>query len=173
MNEEGNRGGAEGCTNSTGQPEGSAGVPGDDKVEISDFFSLRKPKDARAGFASGMKSIAKGVLGGTASLVAAPAIYANQDGWRGLAKGVAVGVAGAAVLPVVGVAIGATQIVRGVCNTPEAIVETTRGRYWDESKREWVDEQPLPLATEEQIFGRAGVSPQMGSGTTGNGMVMK
>lgn len=167
--DEGGSVGEEASTISAGQCGASPGNAGEDKLEFNDLFSLRKPKDARAGLASGMKSIAKGVLGGTASLVAAPAVYANQDGWKGLAKGVAVGVAGAAVLPVVGVAIGATQIVRGVYNTPEAIVETTRGRYWDQSKREWVDEEPLPLVTEEQVYGRSGIASQMGAGKAGNG----
>lgn len=61
----------------------------------------------------------------------------------------AVGVVGAAVLPVVGVAVGTTQIVRGVVNTPESIVETARGKFWDQSKREWVDEEPMPLILNE------------------------
>ena len=41
------------------------------------------------------------------------------------------GVLGAAVLPVVGVGVGLTQMVRGVANTPEAIRETQRGKHWD------------------------------------------
>lgn len=123
----------------------------EDGLEFSDFFSLRKPKDVRAGLASGVKSIGKGVVGGTASLIAAPIVCATQDGFRGFAKGLAVGVAGAAVLPVVGVAVGAAQITRGLYYTPEAILENVRGRYWDQVKREWVDEEPMPLATQEQV----------------------
>jgi hypothetical protein len=34
-------------------------------------------------------------------------------------------------LPVVGVGVGVTQIVRGVANTPEAIREQQRGKHWD------------------------------------------
>eukprot|EP00210_Caulerpa_lentillifera_P006346 g6062.t1 len=127
--------------------DSSAQIP--DEVDFNDLFSLRRPRDAVAGFASGMKSIVKGVAGGTVSLIAAPAVYAHQEGWKGFGKGLVVGVTGAAVLPVVGVAVGVSQFARGVYNTPEAIVEKTRGRYWDGSKREWVDEKPMPLVTQE------------------------
>lgn len=42
------------------------------------------------------------------------------------------GVVGAVALPVVGVGIGVTQIVRGVANTPEAIREQQKGKSWDQ-----------------------------------------
>lgn len=45
------------------------------------------------------------------------------------------GVLGAAVLPVVGVGVGVTQMVRGVANTPEAIKETRSGKQWDKVRR--------------------------------------
>ncbi len=35
-------------------------------VEFSDVFSLRKPKDAKAGLSSGLKSIGKGIAAGVA-----------------------------------------------------------------------------------------------------------
>ena len=41
------------------------------------------------------------------------------------------GVLGAAVLPVVGLGVGVTQVVRGVANTPEAIKQTKKGMHWD------------------------------------------
>lgn len=44
-----------------------------------------------AGLASGLKSMAKGVLAGTVGLVAAPIIGAHQDGFAGLAKGTVAG----------------------------------------------------------------------------------
>ena len=117
-------------------------------VDFNDLFSLRRPRDVRAGVASGLKSIAKGLVGGTASLVVAPAHYAQQEGWKGFGKGLAVGMAGAVVLPVTGVAVGATQMLRGVVNTPEAIYETTRGRYWDHLERQWVDEPPMHIVAQ-------------------------
>lgn len=61
------------------------------KVDFNDVFSLRKPRDARAGLASGAKSLVKGVVGGAAGLVAAPIIGAQQGGVTGFAKGLASG----------------------------------------------------------------------------------
>lgn len=42
------------------------------------------------------------------------------------------GVAGAVLLPVAGLGIGVTQIVRGAVNTPEAVRELNKGRFWDQ-----------------------------------------
>lgn len=58
---------------------------------LQDIFSLRRPKDAKAGLASGVKSIGKGVVGGMVGLIAAPVVGATQDGFTGFAKGVATG----------------------------------------------------------------------------------
>lgn len=124
------------------------GVPED--FDFNDYFSLRRPRDAFAGLASGFKSVVKGVAGGALSLVAAPVLYTQQEGVKGLGKGVAVGVTGAAVLPVVGVAVGMSQLARGIYNTPTAMYERTRGRFWDPSQREWVDEPPQPLVVQEE-----------------------
>lgn len=60
-------------------------------ITIEDVFSLRRPKDIKAGIASGLKSVAKGVVGGTVGLLAAPAVGAVQEGLPGFAKGVAAG----------------------------------------------------------------------------------
>lgn len=61
------------------------------KSQFNDVFSLRKPKDARAGLSSGAKSIGKGVLAGVVGLVAAPVMMAREEGVKGFAKGVGAG----------------------------------------------------------------------------------
>lgn len=64
-------------------------VPDTDPASsFGNVFSLRKPKDFKAGLASGGKSIIKGVGVGLASLVAAPAFGAFEEGAIGFAKGV-------------------------------------------------------------------------------------
>jgi hypothetical protein len=78
-------------------------------VGLESIFSVRRPKDLKAGLASGLKSIGKGVACGVAGLVAAPIIGASQEGVSGCAKGVVAGVVGAVVLPVAGLGIGASQ----------------------------------------------------------------
>lgn len=46
----------------------------DQEIDANLLFSLRKPKDAKAGLASGLKSLAKGIVGGVVGLVAAPVV---------------------------------------------------------------------------------------------------
>lgn len=61
------------------------------KAQFNDVFSLRKPKDAKAGLSSGAKSIGKGVLAGAVGLVATPVLMAREEGIKGFAKGVGAG----------------------------------------------------------------------------------
>lgn len=109
-----------------------------EKNEIfTSLFSTRRPKDAGAGLSSATKSISKSVLAGAVSLVAQPIAGAQQEGPKGFFKGLATGVASAVALPVVGVSVGAYQIVRGIANQGEANKAFKQGMQWDEQKREW------------------------------------
>lgn len=94
--------------------------------------------------------MAKGVLAGTVGLVAAPTIGAQQDGLMGFAKGAGAGLMGAVVLPVAGLVVGTTQLVRGLANTPEAISAARAGKAWDEEQRTWVDDPGSALALEDE-----------------------
>lgn len=118
-------------------------------LDFNMLFSLRKPKDAKAGLASGAKSVAKGVIAGAIGLVAAPAVGAHQEGLAGFAKGAAAGIAGAVLLPVTGVAIGATQVVRGIANTPQAVREGSKGSHWDKKQRKWVTDPGTALIIDD------------------------
>lgn len=62
-----------------------------EKANINDIFSLRKPRDVKAGLSSGLKSMGKGIVGGAVGLFAAPVVGASQEGFTGFAKGVATG----------------------------------------------------------------------------------
>lgn len=106
------------------------------------LFSTRKPRDAAAGFSSGLKSIGKGVAAGVACLVSAPIVGAMEGGVGGFAKGLGTGLLGAVALPVAGAAVGATQMVRGAVNTPGAINAKVRGKFWDAETRAWTTEDP-------------------------------
>mmetsp|Transcript_248 Transcript_248/g.341 ORF Transcript_248/g.341 Transcript_248/m.341 type:complete len:587 (+) Transcript_248:140-1900(+) len=101
------------------------------------LFSTRKPKDGWAGLSSGLKSVVKGTAAGVASLIAQPIVRAQQDGVRGFVSGLGTGVASAVALPVMGVAVGAYQVSRGLINSAEAIHSAAEGKIWDEKKREW------------------------------------
>ncbi|CAK0741307.1 hypothetical protein CVIRNUC_001315 [Coccomyxa viridis] len=125
------------------------------QASFNDVFSLRKPKDAKAGLSSGLKSAAKGIVGGAVSLFAAPVVMAREEGVKGFAKGVGAGVLGAVALPVVGVGVGVAQIVRGVANTPEAIREQHKGKSWDQAGRRWVDQPQSALVLDDELFASA------------------
>ena len=70
-------------------------------------------------------------------------------------SGLGAGVIGVVALPVAGVAVGATQLARGIANTPNAVRQKVRGKFWDQNRREWVDEDPkLAIQIESEAKGR-------------------
>ncbi len=109
------------------------------ETAISDALNKSRPKNALAGIGSGLKFMGGGIVAGAAALVSAPVIGAKEEGAMGLLKGVAKGVGGFVGLTVAGAAVGVTQVVRGVANTPEAISKGSRRDYkWDKEKGEWI-----------------------------------
>lgn len=67
-------------------------MPGGNQApSLGSVFSLRKPKDFKAGLASGGKSVLKGVGAGVVGLFAAPALGAIEEGAIGFAKGLGTG----------------------------------------------------------------------------------
>ena len=157
-------------------------------MDFNDVFSLRRPQNVLSGVSSGLQSAGKGILAGTAALVAAPVLGARAEGATGFVKGLGAGILSAAVLPTVGVAVGATQVVRGIINTPEAIAEANAGKRWNNRTREWVQEdlvqEALKLAEmeDEDILEKArqrarergaapGLEGMMGGGSSSNGEV--
>ncbi|OXB71644.1 UNVERIFIED_CONTAM: hypothetical protein H355_006186 [Colinus virginianus] len=110
-----------------------------DGTILGGLFSMRRPRDAGAGFSSGLKNVGKGVAAGAASLFVLPAVGASQQGVGGFFKGVGAGVIAAVALPVTGVCVAGYQLARGLVNTPEAIHERSQGRKWDKKTREWKD----------------------------------
>jgi len=107
-------------------------------VELPDIFSSRRPRDAVAGFSSGLKNVGKGIALGAAALVCAPVAGAATEGVSGFAKGLLAGVGGALALPVMGVATGVSQFAKGIYNTPSAVKEKIGGeKEWDREKGCW------------------------------------
>ncbi|KAI8612476.1 X-domain of DnaJ-containing-domain-containing protein [Chytriomyces sp. MP71] len=125
---------------------------GDGPSLIGDVLSTRRPKDAAAGLSSGLKNIGKGVAGGLASLMVLPVEGARQDGIKGFATGLGLGVVSAVGMTVAGVGTGLVQIGRGIANTPAAIKEAMADKVWDEEKREWIA-YSLPKEAEEVLAG--------------------
>uniref|UniRef100_A0A7S0FAW9 J domain-containing protein n=2 Tax=Pyrodinium bahamense TaxID=73915 RepID=A0A7S0FAW9_9DINO len=133
------------------------------KAVLGSIFSVRKPRDVVAGTSSGLKTVAKGVGLGLASLVAQPYIGAKTGGARGFIKGVGAGTLTCVASAVTGTVVGTGQIVRGVVNTPNAIVQKARGQVWNTEERKWeTDWYSLP-EEEMEVFGAPAESMAGGS----------
>ena len=139
------------------------------KEVFSSLFSTRRPKDAAAGFSSGLKSIGKGTLAGAVSLVAQPIAGAQQGGVTGFFSGLATGVCSAVALPVTGVCVGAYQMGRGVVNSGEAVKASRLGMQWDHEKREWVYYYLEEDANEVEKLEAERDGKKTASGETGTG----
>lgn len=122
---------------------GTAGTHVDDSIIgdpfIAGLFSTKKPRDAGAGLASGVKSVSKGVAIGAASLVVCPVVGVSQDGLTGFFKGVGTGVLAAITLPLTGLGVAGYQISRGIINTPRAICQKAVGKKWNKETGQWTD----------------------------------
>lgn len=105
---------------------------------MGSVFSTKRPKDFTGGLSSALKTMGKGVAMGAGLLVAAPIQGAREGGAGGFCKGLAAGIAGAIMLPAAAVAVGATQIGRGLYNSPNSFAQGARGKEWDEKTRKWI-----------------------------------
>jgi hypothetical protein len=73
----------------------------DDAPKFGDIFGYsEKPRHAGQGAWRMLKSVGTGVAAGAATLVAAPIAGARENGVKGFAAGLGLGVVGAVVLPV-------------------------------------------------------------------------
>eukprot|EP00930_Biecheleria_cincta_P037854 TRINITY_DN2600_c0_g1_i1.p1 TRINITY_DN2600_c0_g1~~TRINITY_DN2600_c0_g1_i1.p1 ORF type:complete len:848 (+),score=221.36 TRINITY_DN2600_c0_g1_i1:24-2546(+) len=124
------------------------------KAAVGTVFSTRKPRDAVAGTASGLKTMAKGVGIGLASLVVQPYVGAKSQGAKGFVKGVGTGVATCVGTTVAGTVVGSGQIMRGMVNTPGAIFRRALGEVWNSETRCWEkDWYSLPEEAAEVLGG--------------------
>eukprot|EP00927_Polykrikos_kofoidii_P077162 TRINITY_DN74133_c0_g1_i1.p1 TRINITY_DN74133_c0_g1~~TRINITY_DN74133_c0_g1_i1.p1 ORF type:complete len:900 (-),score=210.96 TRINITY_DN74133_c0_g1_i1:96-2795(-) len=137
------------------------------RAVLGSVFSCRKPRDVVAGTSSGLKTMAKGVGIGLVSLVAQPYLGAKAGGAKGFMKGVGTGVATCVGSTVVGTVIGTGQIVRGVVNTPGAVVHKARGQIWNPEKRCWEEDWYSLVEEELEVFGQGGAFAE--SGVVGEG----
>jgi len=129
---------------------------------LGTVFSCRKPRDVISGTSSGLKTVARGVGIGLASLVAQPYLGAKAGGVKGFAKGVGAGIATCAASTVTGTVVGTSQIVRGVVNTPGAIVRAARGQVWNAEKRCWEDDWYSLPEEEAEVFGSSEKAKEAG-----------
>ena len=70
-------------------------------------------------------------MAGGATLVSAPIAGARENGAKGFAAGLGLGLVGAIVLPITGAVYGAKEVVRGAAATPAAIKAAEADLEWD------------------------------------------
>jgi len=130
------------ATRASGKPNALNTTQSEDDAynTMERLCNATRPRDALDGLGSGLKAAGAGLLAGTAALVAVPIVGAKEDGAYGFVKGVAQGALCAVGLTVGGAVAGATQVMRGVVNTPEAIQQAQAGKRWDADLGAWVDD---------------------------------
>ena len=101
------------------------------------LYTTKRPADLIDGTLNGVGNITKGVLVGTAAWGAVTVIETKDRGCVGCMSGFGKGSVLFCGLTLVGVCTGITQIIRGVWNTPEAIINKMKGKEWNTETREW------------------------------------
>lgn len=139
------------------------------KSVLGTVFSLRRPRDVVAGTASGLKTMGKGIGIGVGALAAQTYMGAKTEGTRGALKGMALGSLSLIAASTVGATVGGAQIVRGVINTPRAIVQKSKGQVWNSSTRKWeVDWYSLPEEAAEVLKDKKAADAEDSQGAGGS-----
>mmetsp|Transcript_6394 Transcript_6394/g.15927 ORF Transcript_6394/g.15927 Transcript_6394/m.15927 type:complete len:557 (-) Transcript_6394:39-1709(-) len=116
------------------------------KDQLQAILDSSRPKHLGYGITSGVSNIVSGAVGAAGIIVLAPVIGTSVGakqggivgGTVGLVGGAAAGVIGGAVVAVGGAAQGVMQIVRGAAATPSAMIEPSRGKWWNDLEGKWV-----------------------------------
>jgi len=130
---------------------------------LTEIFSVKKPRDIMSGASSGLKNIGKGVLVGTASVVAVPYLMYKEHGVLGGLVGIPGGVLFGAGSIIGGVGTGVWQTCRGAFNTPKAILSKSRGKVWNRKSRDW-EEDWYSLEEEAMILETPLIDPSSKEG---------
>ncbi|EFA86667.1 RhoGAP domain-containing protein [Heterostelium album PN500] len=91
------------------------------------------PKTFVDGVFKGLVSIGSGIINGTKGVVVEPYRGAKREGVAGFAKGVAKGVGGVVLLPVVGVMEFVSMTTQGIMNTPLTVIEAMKNAPKEET----------------------------------------
>eukprot|EP00970_Alexandrium_tamarense_P013929 scaffold3777_cov214-Alexandrium_tamarense.AAC.5 len=116
------------------------------RAQIESLLDSSRPKHLGYGISSGVSNVVSGAVGGVGLVVLAPtvgtAVGAKHGGivggTVGLLGGAVIGAIGGAALIVGGAVQGVTQVVRGAVNTPDAIIEPHRGKWWNDMEGKWI-----------------------------------
>eukprot|EP01050_Picozoa_sp_SAG11_P002257 SAG11_NODE_111_length_16190_cov_9.912808_5_plen_756_part_00 len=102
--------------------------------------STRQPANVASGVGSGAKTFLKCAALGAATLVGTPMLAYRTACTEGVGAGVGVlaaGGAGVLAAATTAVVVPAVQVGRGLCATPDAIMQSIDGQEWDTEARIW------------------------------------
>lgn len=134
-----NEGGGSGSQPAGGEGSNLAAAEGEGEPEMPNVFGYdRPPMHVAEGAWRGLKSIGTGVVAGAATLVAAPYMGAKEEGAKGFAKGLGLGIVGGIVLPVTGVVVGISETVKGAVNTPTHVKAKMDDKEWDSETQSYI-----------------------------------
>jgi len=112
-------------------------VPVTSSFAISGLFVTQKPRDVIEGIRSALSNAIRGVFYGLAAAIASP-IGGLKFGAGGVVAGLVTGVILGVSMPLVGFAIGGYQMLRGLVETPVAIMDGFIGcKIYDEARGTW------------------------------------
>ena len=178
----------------SGMPDGTKMFSeGMSRIDLGNEFAERVtmfPKDAGTGVLVGLRTFAVGTGAAVGSVVALPGVLgyefaaANSENcWNGFVgalegfgAGLAISVLSLLVVIPTTVAVGTTQLLSGLYNSPETILKFFQGFYWDPLEKDWVPVAPYDLTREEERVrsfdlpdGRGGDGDSSGVGGGGGG----
>ena len=108
--------------------------------QLSHLFVTHRPRDVVDGMKSALSNALRGSAYGLASALATPFVLGRTFGIVGFASGIIAGAVMGVLLPATGLVVGAYQLVRGMVETPHAMLESVfRCRVYDDEQRNWVD----------------------------------
>ena len=128
----------------------------DELNELVNTLGLRKPKHLITALPTTIACVLGGAVAGIGALVALPIVGAREQGSKGFAIGCGKGLGAALALPIAGAIGGAVQLLRGVVQTPAAIIGTMKGKQWDTETRSWrfysLVEEESRLASQDEVY---------------------
>ena len=157
------------------------------RIDFGDEFAERVnmyPREAGSGLVLSLRTFAVGAGTAVGSALALPglmsyefAVANAEDCWngflaavQGFGAGLALSLVSVIVVVPTTVAVGTTQLVSGLYNSPETLVKFFQGLYWDPVEKDWVPVAPYDLTKEEERVRKFDLgstsSPASGSGGT-------
>ena len=110
-----------------------------DNIEDSHvLFTKSKPTNIISGILSCVGNISLGVISGVIGVISIPIIHFYKYGSKGIFSGIGIGLLLFILLPIGGLVMGATSIVKGIYETPQIIYNYKLGKIWDPFQKQWV-----------------------------------